>query len=191
MSPFPTRRLCLAALASSALAAGGCALLQPGPRSVDISEAQLVELISRQFPFNNRYLELFDVTLASPRVRLIPGENRIGTELGYRLGSFLLGSREYQGKLNLSYGLRFEPRDNTVRLNEVRVEDFEVPGVPAAYSSRANRLGALLAEGLLKDFAVHQLKPQDLASARGWGYQPGQLNVVPGGLRLQLNPVQR
>jgi hypothetical protein len=185
------RRLLGAALAGSVLTLGGCAFLQPGQRTIDISEARLVELISGQFPFNNRYLELFDVSLASPRVRLIPAENRIGTELGYKLGSLLLGSREYQGRLNLSYGLRFESSDNTVRLSQVRVEDFEVPGVPQAFASRANRLGALLAENLLKDFVIHRLKPEDLEIARGWGYQPGLLNVVPGGLRLQLDPVQR
>jgi hypothetical protein len=169
----------------------GCAALQPGPRTIEISEAKLVEIINTQFPFNSRYLELFDVSLASPRVRLIPAENRIGTELGYSLGSFLLGARDYQGRLNLSYGLRFEPSDNTVRLSQVRVEGFEVPGVPSAYASRANRLGALLAENLLKDFVIHRLKPEDLEIARGWGYQPGALSVVPGGLRLQLDPVRR
>jgi hypothetical protein len=169
----------------------GCAALQPGPRTIEISEAKLVEIINTQFPFNSRYLELFDVSLASPRVRLIPAENRIGTELGYSLGSFLLGARDYQGRLNLSYGLRFEPSDNTVRLSQVRVDGFEVPGVPSAYASRANRLGALLAENLLKDFVIHRLKPEDLEIARGWGYQPGALSVVPGGLRLQLDPVRR
>lgn len=169
----------------------GCAALQPGPRTIEISEAKLVEIINTQFPFNSRYLELFDVSLASPRVRLIPAENRIGTELGYSQGSFLLGARDYQGRLNLSYGLRFEPSDNTVRLSQVRVDGFEVPGVPSAYASRANRLGALLAENLLKDFVIHRLKPEDLEIARGWGYQPGALSVVPGGLRLQLDPVRR
>jgi hypothetical protein len=169
----------------------GCAALQPGPRTIEISEAKLVEIINTQFPFNSRYLELFDVSLASPRVRLIPAENRIGTELRYSLGSFLLGARDYQGRLNLSYGLRFEPSDNTVRLSQVRVDGFEVPGVPSAYASRANRLGALLAENLLKDFVIHRLKPEDLEIARGWGYQPGALSVVPGGLRLQLDPVRR
>ena len=185
------RRRWLAALMASPLLLGGCTVLSPGPRTVEISEARLVTLISAQFPFNSRYWELFDVSLAAPRVRLIPAENRIGTELGYSIGSVLLGSREYQGKLNLSHSLRFEPSDNTVRLSQVRVDGFEVPGVPPAYASRANRLGGLLAENLLKDFVIHRLKPEDLALARGWGYQPGLLTVVPGGLRLQLDPVQR
>jgi len=186
------RRHLLAGSGTSAvLLLAGCAALAPGPRTVEISEARLAELINRQFPFNSRYLELFDVSLSAPQVRLMPAENRIGTAFSYSLGSLLLGARPFEGRLDLSYSLRFDPTDNTVRLSQVRVEGFEVPGVPQAYASRANRLGGLLAENLLKDLVIHRLKPEDLDIARGWGYQPGALAVVPGGLRLQLDPVKR
>lgn len=185
------RRLLLAGTAGLAVwGLAGCALFQPGPRTVDISEARLAQMIAGQFPFNNRYLEIFDVSLASPRVRLLPAENRIGTEVGYSIGT-LFGSRAMQGTMNLSYGLRFEPSDNTVRLTQVRIDGFEVPGVPQAYANRASRLGALLAENLLQDFAIHRFSAEDLASSNVWGYQPGAMTVVPGGLRLQLDPVKR
>lgn len=168
-----------------------CAALAPGPRTVSVSEARLAQLIAGQFPFNSRLLEVFDLTLSAPEVRLLPEDNRIGTRFRYNLGGFLLGSRRYEGGLQLSYGLRYEPSDASVRLTNVRVEDFEVPGVPAAYASQARRIGALLAEGLLQDFTLHRLSPEDLRNAQGMGYQPGELRVVPGGLQLQLNPVSR
>jgi hypothetical protein len=185
------RQLLAGSGAFAVLLLTGCAALAPGPRTVDISEAQLAELIKRQFPFSSRYLELFDVSLSAPQVRLMPAENRIGTAFSYSLGSMLLGARPFQGRLDLSYGLRFEPADNSVRLSQVRVEGFDVPGVPPLYASRANRLGALLAESLLQDLVLHRLRPEDLQAARGWGYQPGALSVRPGGLRLQLDPIQR
>lgn len=172
------------------LALAGCALL-PGPRSVHLPEAKLAAMIAGQFPFSARYLELFDVTLDTPRVRLMPQDNRIGTELDYRIGASLFGRRQAGGTLGLSYGLRYEPADQTVRLTQVRVERFDVPGVPQAQAARASRLGGLLAESLLQDFVIHRLKPEDLRGLQGWGYQPGALQVVPGGLRLQLDPVQR
>jgi len=180
-------------LAPVLLAVGlaGCALLQPGPRSIDLSEAKLAAMIGGQFPFNSRYMELFDVVLDRPQVRLMPAENRIGTAIGYSIGASLLGLRPTQGTLDLSYSLRFEPADQTVRLTQVRVERFDVPGVPSAYATRANRLGGLLAEGLLQDFVIHRLQPEDLRAVHGWGYQPGALQVLPGGLRLQLDPVER
>jgi hypothetical protein len=193
MNTKPNRRQLTTMLGAAAVAVGlsACALLNPGPRTVDMSEQQLAALISRQFPFNSRYLEVFDIVLDAPRVRLMPAENRIGTELGYTLGAGLFTSRQFQGALNLSYGLRFDATDQTVRLADVRVENFEVPGVPSAYASRANRLGGLLAEGLLKDFVLYRLKPEDLQASSQWGYQPGPMTVVPGGLQLRLDPVPR
>jgi hypothetical protein len=182
------RRLALALLVG---VLGGCALLPLGPRSIQLSEAHLAALIGEQFPFNSRYLELFDVVLQPPQVRLMPTENRIGTAIGYNIGAALLGMRPTQGTLDLSYSLRFEPADQTVRLTQVRVERFDVPGVAPAYATRVNRLGGLLAEQLLKDFVIHRLKPEDLRAAQGWSYQPGALQVLPGGLRLQLDPVER
>jgi len=190
MSHAISRRQLLAnggAFASMLLA--GCAALAPGPRTVEISKAKLAELINRQFPFSSRYLALFDVSLSAPQVRLMPAENRIGTAFSYSLGSLLLGARLFQGQLDLSYSLRFEPADNSVRLSQVRVEGFDVPGVPPLYASRANRLGTLLAESLLQDLVIHRLRPEDLQAARGWGYQPSALRVLPGGLQLQLDPV--
>ncbi|MDZ4144118.1 MAG: hypothetical protein U1D29_06220 [Burkholderiales bacterium] len=170
---------------------GACAALSPGERTIKISEARLSELIGRQFPFNRRYLEVFDVTISAPKVTLLPESNRIATRFNYSTGSFLLGAREFAGTLDLSYALRFEPSDNTVRLADVRAEGVQVPGVPPAYQRQANRLGGLLTENLLHDFVVHRLSQDDLKTAAGWGYQPGAFKVVPGALLLQLNPVAR
>lgn len=177
-------------LALVAVAAGlpGCASLG-GPRTVEVSQARLVELMGRSFPRSQRYLDLFDVTLTAPRVRLIPAQNRIGTELAYSLGSSVLSERQMKGVLGLSYGLRFEPSDATVRLASVKVEKFDLDGLPKAYASRAGQLGALLAENLFQDVVVHQLDAADLRRLEGRGLKPGALRVVPGGLRLQLDPV--
>lgn len=170
---------------------GACAALSPGERTVRISEAKLGEIIARQFPLNRRYLEVFDVTISAPQVTLLPESNRIATRFNYSTGSFLLGAREFAGTLDLSYALRFEPSDHTVRLTDVRAEGVQVPGVPPAYQRQANRLGGLLTENLLHDFVVHRLSQDDLQTAAGWGYQPGAFKVVPGALLLQLNAVAR
>ncbi len=171
-----------------ATALAGCAGLGSGPRTVEVSEARLVALMSRSFPRSQRYLDLFDVTLGTPRVRLIPEQNRIGTELAYSLCSSVLSERQMQGTLGLTYGLRFEPSDATVRLAGVKVERFDLSGLPKAYAGRAHQLGALLAENLLRDLVVHRLDAAEVRRLEGRGLKPGALSVVPGGLRLQLEP---
>lgn len=179
------------ALLCLALLLAACAALRPETRMVEISEARLAALIARQFPHHGRYLEVFDIALEAPRLKLMPQENRIATQLPYVLGGPLLDGRRHQGMLQLSYGLRFEPSDLSVRLTEVRVEEFRLPGLPPALQPRASRLGGLLAENLLHDFPIHRFQPEDLQAAGGWSYQPGALRVVPGGLQLQLEPVAR
>lgn len=174
-------------LAGLVLVLGGCAALT-GPRVVSVSEAQLAQRIAEQFPVRRRYLELFDLTLSAPRVRLIPAENRVGTRMDFALGDFWGGSRRFDGALSLSYGLRFEPSDASVRMTDVRVEAFDVPRLSGPMANQAQRLGALVAEHLLNDFSLHRFKPEDLQSAQRLGLRPGALKVVPGGLQLELTP---
>ena len=38
--------------------------------------------VSGQFPFNRRMLDFFDVTVSTPRLTMLPQENRIATERG-------------------------------------------------------------------------------------------------------------
>ena len=137
-------------LVAGALSTGvltGCAALQPGPRTVKISEKKLMEAIARQFPRSNRYLELFDVTLDTPRLRLMPAENRIGTQLDFTVGMPLVETRTQRGTLSLSYGLRLEPVDNTVRLTDVRLESLELPDASPSNAARFRRMGGALVEG--------------------------------------------
>jgi hypothetical protein len=191
MSPgVVTRRTACAGL-MVAMVGTGCALVQPGPRTIEISEARLAELVARRFPVDHRYMELLDVSLAQPRLRLVPQDNRIQTELDYTMGTVLSGTRTVRGTLGLSYGLRFDPADRSVRLTEVRVDRFDVPGLPAGQGQRMSRLGSAVAESLLQDAVIHRLRPDELKVAEGWYYEPGQFRVVPGGLQLSMTPVRR
>jgi hypothetical protein len=170
------------------LALAACGSLPGGPRQVDISERKLLALMSEQFPLKRRYLELFEVSLSDPSLRLMPEQNRIGTRLNFAAGMLLSGAKPWNGQMELSYGLRYQASDQTVRLDAVRLEAFEFSGAPIAYAQALRGAGAQLAENLLQDMVVHRFKPEDLRRVDGMGYQPGSLMVVPGGLRLQLDP---
>ena len=110
------RRLAAASLTLLALA--GCNALPTGPRQVNISEAQLLERIATRFPVKQRYLGLLETTLDQPRLRLRPEENRVGTMVNYLIALPLPGQSDIKGQLELSYGLRFEPSDTTLRLTQ-------------------------------------------------------------------------
>lgn len=160
-----------------------------GPRVVTVSQAQLAERIHAQFPLRRRYLELFDLTLSSPRLRLIPAENRLGTRVDYALGDFWGDSRRYEGTITLSYGLRLQPADLSVRMTDVRLEAFDAPLLSGPMARQVQRLGGLVAEHLLNDFTLHRFKPEDLRSVTQRGYRLGELRVVDEGLQVELLPI--
>jgi hypothetical protein len=171
-----------------AFAVVGCANLL-GPRNIEVSEAELQQIIARQFPVKNRYLELLDITVSAPRVKLLPDTNRLATELEVN-SSDRLFKTPFKGSLTMNHSLRFEPGDNSLRLADVRVERFQMDGMPSGLQGQMNRIGSFLAGELLQDHVIHTLKPEDLKAAQGRGYAPGELKVTSRGITLTLNPVK-
>ena len=172
-----------------------CATLPPPPKTISVTEARLAQLISSQFPFNSEMLEVLDVVVSTPRISLDPLNNRINTALDIDVaGNSILGlftSKTYKGALDLSYGLRFERWDATVRLTDVRVHRLDIDGTPSVMRRSIEKLGTPLAQKLLKDYVLYKVRPEDLQAAQGWGYMPGAFKVEATGLSLTLDPVER
>ena len=172
-----------------------CATQPPPPKTISVTEARLAQMIASQFPFNSEMLEVLDVVVSTPRITLDPVANRINTSLDLTVAANsvlgLLIDKTYKGGVDMSYGLRFEPSDNSVRMTDVRVSRFSVEGTPAAMKRPIEKLGPSLAQRVLKDFPVYRLRPEDLQAAEGWGYKPGVFSVVPGGLSITLDPIER
>lgn len=190
------RRACQTTLLIAFLALlSACATLPPPPKTISVSEARLAQMISAQFPFSSEMLEVLDVVVSAPRISLDPANNRINTSLDVNVaGNSLLGlftDKRYKGVLDMSYGLRFEPRDATVRLTDVRVNRLDVDGAPSAMRRPIEKLGAPLAQKLLKDYVLYKVRPEDLQAAQGWGYKPGAFRVEPTGLSITLDPIER
>lgn len=187
------KQFIVALLLTTLLAA--CALQPPPPRTITVSEARLAQLISAQFPFNSQLLEVLDVNVGAPRIVLDPAANRINTSLDLDVaGDGILGlltKKSYKGSIDLSYGLRFEPSDGSVRMTDVRVLGFKVDGAPSLMQRPLGRLGGKLAQELLNDYPLYRLRPEDLKAGKGWGYRPGSFNIAPDGLRITLEPIER
>lgn len=184
------RRAALCALACAApFVLLGCSALGGAPRPVMLSQQRLSDRLTAQFPYRNRYLDLVDVELRSPQLRLLPETNRLGTQLEFEMGSALLGEKPVLGRMDLTYGLRFQGSDGTVRMTDVRLESLDLPKVAPHMARRLNGVGGLLVEGLLQNLVVYQVKPDDLESASRAGYQPGPITVLKEGVQMALQPV--
>jgi hypothetical protein len=173
----------------------GCAAIKPQPKTLMISESKLQQLISGQFPFNSKMLEVLDVGVSSPKISFDAANNRINTSLDLNVvGSGIVGlltKREYKGGIDLSYGLRFEPSDNSVRMTDVKVGRLNVDGMPELMERPISRLGVALAQKLLSDQVLYKVSAQDMEAAKGWGYKPGAFKIAPGGLAITLDPIEK
>jgi hypothetical protein len=176
----------IALLCTAALTA--CASLTT-PASIDIEEGRLQQAIAKRFPFETRWLGLFDLSATAPRLRLLPETNRIATDIEVNAGGRLLPSK-VRGALSLEGGLSFDPVDGNLRLAGVRVERFALAGLPDAMWADTVRIGPLLAEQLLEGMVVYTLNPDQKASLRERGVQPGEVRVTSRGLSIALEPIR-
>lgn len=183
--PALRRRTVLMAMALPAALAACASLL--GPRTVEISREELLTKLGKQFPTTKRLMKLLDVTAALPTLDLQEEQNRVSASVDLTARELIMG-QEYKGKVTLSFGLRFEPKDLTLRLNEPRIEQVAVEGLPPVYQRALSNLGAKLVEETLNDYAVHQLKPEDLRTADRLGYQVKDIAVTRTGLAVHLIP---
>jgi hypothetical protein len=208
------RRYVLAALTAAAAPLGllvACAGLT-GPTVITLTEAELAALIARSFPITRRVLEVIDVQMLAPRLRLLPAQNRLAVDLTVASQERLFG-KTGRGQLVFDSALRFEPRDASVRLTQVRVQQLNLdtgvalppglvaPAVPPAVppappgagaaplsslTGPGARLGTVLAERALEDLSIYRVPAERLASLRQLGLQPGAVTITARGLEITL-----
>jgi len=157
-----------------------------GPRNYTLSEAEIARRIEQRFPYDKRLLDILDVRVDAPRVRLLPQRNRVATELDIQASERLFG-RSLHGTLALDYALRYDERDQSVKLADVRVERLDIEGLAQPLAAR---LAPLLAEPLLKDLPLHRFKPEDLQTAARLGLRPGTVTVTERGVEITLEPAR-
>jgi hypothetical protein len=172
----------LTGLAALALAAG-CAIFEP--RTVTLSQSQLQSLMERQFPRQQRLLEIFDISLSSPVIRMQPDRNRMATAFDLSARERVTG-RALRGSLALDHGLRYEPSDATLRLVNVRVDNMQLELAGTPLGGQVARLGALLTEQLLDDVVIYRVNDEKrLALARA-GVNNADVAVTSRGLELRF-----
>lgn len=166
----------------TALGLAGCAGVF-GPPSVTLSPREIDRLLARQFPLERRVLEVVDVTLDTPSVRLLPERNRLAVALDLAARDRVLGGR-WRGRLEFDAALRWEAADRSVRLAQVRVQDFRLDGNPGATRSGVERLGGALFERLLEDRSLYSLPEERAERLRQAGYAPSRVDVTDAGIEI-------
>jgi hypothetical protein len=176
-------------LALSAFILAACSTLG-GSRVITFSDADMARMLEQHGPFQRRLLEVLDVRINRPSVRLLPESNRLSTELEVSTTERISG-KTYPGHIAVNYGLRYDEPTQAIRMTQVRVDRLQIDNLPSPDKSGLTRLGALIAEQLLDDAVIYRFKPSDLKNAEGRGVKPSAVAVTSRGVEITLAPVSR
>ncbi|HRH17357.1 MAG TPA: hypothetical protein PKV17_11885 [Aquabacterium sp.] len=187
--PWAARALIWATSALVVLAVGACSSMTSllAPRTVEITKGELLDKLSQQFPMRNTVLDLFDVTCTTPRLTLQPEANRVLADVDLAAKDKLF-ARQYEGSLWMSFGLRYEPRDQTIRLQNVKIDKITFKGLPETYERHLTRFGSWLTEDRLQNYVVHRFTPDDLVKADKHGLTVTDIKITQKGLAIALAP---
>jgi hypothetical protein len=152
-----------------------------GQPSYKISAEQLQQVIRQRFPVRHQVEGLLNFDVQEPRLRLLPEENRIASEMLVNVAGPAL-RRSYTGALDLDFELRYESMDQSIRAHRLRVHSLRLSGLPQRTTEMIEAYGPKLAEESLHEVVLHRLRPQDLALADTMGLQPSTITVTSQGL---------
>ncbi|MBI1891693.1 MAG: DUF1439 domain-containing protein [Burkholderiales bacterium] len=159
-----------------------------GPREVEIPLSALQASLERRFPLNNRFLEIFDIRVTSPRLALQPDTGRVTTTLDAAIAPPFLRNA-WRGKLVFSGVLSIDPARRAVVLFDPRVENVDFDGVDPAYSRQVTRIGSLLAEQIIRDIPLYTFQPENFRYA-GVNFLPTKINTKPNALVVTFEPAK-
>jgi len=158
----------------------------PGPRHV-VSLSQVERALGTRFPVRLDVAGLFNLDLQTPRLRLVPQENRLRSEMVIEAGGEALRHR-YSGLFDLDFLLRYEAADQTLRAHRPRVHALRLDNLPPRPAELLTLYGPSLAEQALHGLVLHRLEPRDLALADTMGLEPDTITVSDKGLVIAFKP---
>ena len=183
------RRLLMAAAAWLALGLGACSVApraQAQP-SYKVSLEQLERVLARRFPLRWPASGLLEIEMREPRLRLLPEQNRLGSELPIEAAGPAL-RRRYSGIVDVDFALRYEASDQSIRAHRIRVNTVRVEGLGRDAANLVDAYLRQLSEQALLEVVLHKLRPEDLALPATMGLEPGSITVTPQGLTVGFGP---
>ncbi|MEO7338374.1 MAG: DUF1439 domain-containing protein [Caldimonas sp.] len=150
-----------------------------------VTRAELQGEMAKRFPLRQRYAELFTVTMRDPQLALDPENNRLGVTALLDIASPLLRETGVEGLVSVSSALRYDAAARAVRLDHPRADRIEMKGLSRRDAERLQQIGAVVAQELLRDQALHTFDAKDL-TVGSKVYEIGDITVKKDGVTVQL-----
>ena len=166
------------------LALSGCAT----DRTVNVSEAQLQEMLNKKLALPISVLKIFDVNLSNSQVRFDRTTGRMFTTLDTNMSSKVL-DKSLAGQLGISGKLRFDAATQSIVLDDPKIEQFNLDGAGGKYNDLLNALAKNVGGEMLNGLTLYTVKPEDLKYG-GTQYSPKDMQVTDKGLQITLSPTR-
>ena len=150
-----------------------------------VSRDEVQAGVAKRFPVSLRYLEMFEVKLASPRVALLPQTNRLTVTVDASVRNPLFFPTPVPGVLAIASGRKFDAAARAVRLHEPTAERLTLQGLSAADSRNLQSLGATVARELLRDYPLHTFTEDELRLGNR-KLEIGEITVTEAGLTVDV-----
>ncbi|MES2951361.1 MAG: DUF1439 domain-containing protein [Pseudomonadota bacterium] len=148
-----------------------------------VSAESLQRSVAQRFPLRYPVPGVLNLDLQVPRLRLLPEQNRVSAEMAVDAAGPAL-NRSHQGTFEISFALRYETSDRSIRAHQLRFKRLQFPSLQPGVVDMLNTYGPALAQQSLLEVVLHQLRPQDLALADVMGMRPGSITVTDAGLEI-------
>jgi hypothetical protein len=155
------------------------------PSEYRAPRAALQAAIATRFPLRHRYAELYTVTLRDPQLGLDPANNRLSVTAQLDIASPLLRPPGVEGWVTVSSALRYDAPARTLRLDRPRADRIEIQGLSGRDAERLQQIGAVVAQELLRDQALHTFDAKDLTVGNKV-YEIGDITVQQDGIKVQI-----
>lgn len=177
------RRFILAAMASSTLVLSACS--QAVPTKISVTQAQLEQGLQSHFPKRYPVAGLLQLDMAQPRLQMQPATNQLHSVVQVQLSGPAL-KESFQGQMEVRFGLRYEPKDRTVRATRVEVLSLNFQGLNPVMGDMLSVYGPRIAQQALEVMPLYTVKAEDLELADTLGLEPGAITVTEQGLDVAI-----
>ena len=155
-----------------------------------VSLAELLAMLSERFPRRFPLAGIATLELRAPALALVPEASRLRARIPAELSGPLLPIPQ-EGVMEVEFGLRYEPKDRSLRAHDIALQSLEVNGLDPAATALLRAWAPRLARQALGEVVLHRLEPKDLALLDGLGMQPGTITVTERGLSIAFEGATR
>ncbi len=168
---------------------GGCSVASRAQAQpiYKVSLAQVDRALARRFPLRYAVSGLLQIEMHQPRLRLLPEQNRLGSELPIEAAGPAL-RRPFSGSVDVDFALRYEASDQSVRAHGIRVNAVNAEGLGRDAARLIDGYLRQLSDQALAEVVVHKLRPEDLSLPSTMGLEPASITVTPQGLVIGFVP---